>query len=203
MTSYQINEVFYSIQGEGVRAGTANVFVRFSGCNLTCRLESHGFDCDTEFASGKRVALADLIEWIKTEGGPCRSVILTGGEPGLQVDAALVRALKRDGYLVAIETNGSVAVSERIAPESFDFVTVSPKVAEHAIRQTEADEVRYVRAHGQEIPRTVVRAGAKLISPAFNGLDLDERSLRWCIGLVKANPEWRLSIQQHKGLGVR
>lgn len=195
---YVINEIFYSLQGEGVRAGTPNVFVRFSGCNQTCVIESHGFDCDTEFSSGRKMSLEELIESIRQEAGSCRWVILTGGEPGLQLDAPLVDALHAAGFQIAIETNGSIAL-----PNGIDWITVSPKVAEHAIRQTRASEVKYVRHHGQGIPKTSVEAEHYLLSPAFLGDQLDRRSLEWCIKLAKENPPWRLSMQQHKVWQVR
>lgn len=198
MKLYTVNEIFFSLQGEGVRAGTANIFVRFSGCNQTCALESHGFDCDTEFASGRKLSCADLIEEVQRIAGACRWVILTGGEPGLQVDSELIDALHAQQFKIAIETNGSIAL-----PSGLDWITVSPKVAEHALRQLHADEVKYVRAYGQAIPKPRIEAQYKLVSPAFNGDTLDIKTLQWCIQLVKDNPEWRLSLQMHKAWGIR
>lgn len=195
---YTINEIFYSLQGEGIRAGTANVFVRFTGCNLTCRKETHGFDCDTEFASGRKMTAEEIhiAAWKLTPD--CNWMILTGGEPGLQVDTELIEHLHGKGWKLAIETNGSVEL-----PPGIDWITVSPKVAEHAIRQSFADEVKYVRGHSQAVPRTAIKAAHYLISPAFNGIYADRASLAWCLQLVKENPEWRLSIQQHKAWNVR
>jgi len=201
---YRINEVFYTLQGEGVRAGTPNVFVRFSGCNLECKVEPGpkspgGFDCDTEFMSGRTLTLAELMSEINDASFTCQSVVLTGGEPALQVDSELVHALHDAKYHVAIETNGSLPIKPPV-----DWITVSPKVAEHAIRQVDADEVKYVRAAGQAIPRPSCMAEYKLISPAFepDGTVLPE-TLRWCIQLVKENPQWRLSVQQHKAWKIR
>lgn len=194
----RVNEVFYSLQGEGVRAGTAALFLRFTGCNQQCRVETHGFDCDTEFASGRDLTLDEIIVALRKAGPLCQWVILTGGEPALQVDRAMIDGLHAAGYKLAIETNGSIEL-----PPGLDWVTVSPKVAEHAIRQRTADEVKYVRAYGQAIPRTVVRAEHKLISPAFDGGRLDPKTLAWCIQLVKDNPGWRLSVQQHKYWAIR
>ncbi len=205
MDNYLVNEIFYSIQGEGVRAGTSNVFIRFSGCNLRCRKEEAkdspgGFDCDTEFVSGRKMTAEEIVGeayelCANREDMWC---ILTGGEPGLQVDNHLIGELHTAGIGIAIETNGSVAL-----PEKIDWITVSPKVAEHAIRQLKANEVKYVRGYGQEIPKTVVDAKYKLISPAFDGVELNRRTLSWCIKLVKENPSWRLSVQQHKAWRVR
>jgi len=205
---YHVNEVFYSVQGEGMRAGTANVFVRFAYCNLECRVEPGpkspgGFDCDTEFASGRALTLDELDEWVCEEllaGGATEPdwIIFTGGEPGLQVTDELVDYFHDLGWKLAIETNGSVVI-----PEGLDWVTVSPKVAEHAIRQKTADEVKYVRGYGQAVPESVVVADHYLLSPAFDGMDLDTRALDWCLRLVKENPTWRLSLQQHKAIKVR
>ena len=198
MERYLVNEIFYSLQGEGVRAGTPNLFLRFARCNLACAAETHGFDCDTEFASGRRLTIAEILAELAALSSDCRWIVLTGGEPALQVDRELIDALHGAGYLLAIETNGSVEL-----PEGIDWITVSPKVAEHAIRQRQASEVKYVRGHGQAIPRTVVEAGHYLISPAFDGAEVDPRTLDWCIRLCRDNPPWRLSVQQHKLWRVR
>jgi len=198
MRDYLVNEVFYSLQGEGVRAGTPNLFLRFSKCNVACTKETHGFDCDTEFESGRRMTLEEIVEELRHLAESCDWVILTGGEPALQIDRELIDDLHEAGYKLAIETNGSVELLSGL-----DWITVSPKVAEHAIRQRHADEVKYVRGYGQGIPKTVVEASHRLISPAFDGPEVDERTLRWCIQLVKENPPWRLSVQQHKLWSVR
>lgn len=198
MKAYVVNEIFHSLQGEGVRAGTDNLFLRFTGCNQTCTVESHGFDCDTEFVSGRRLTLAEIAAELEAAGPRCEWVVLTGGEPALQVDRELIDGLHAAGYRLAIETNGSVEL-----PPGIDWITVSPKVAEHAIRQRTADEVKYVRGHGQGIPKTVVEAQHRLISPAFLGDQVDRRALEWCVRLVMEHPDWRLSVQQHKLWGVR
>ncbi len=198
MRSYQINEIFYSLQGEGVRAGEPSLFVRFARCNLACSVDSHGFDCDTEFESGRRLGAAEIVGELQALSADCRWVVLTGGEPALQLDRELIEALHEAGYRLAIETNGSIEL-----PPGLDWITVSPKVAEHAIRQRRADEVKYVRAYGQAIPETVVEADHYLISPAFEGDELDRRTLGWCIRLVREHPPWRLSVQQHKLWRVR
>jgi len=213
--TYRINEVFVSIQGEGVRAGTVNVFIRFAGCNMRCDVDPGpkspgGFSCDTEFESGRTLTLDQLAEWVVTaygqrsDGAKWRDwaepwFILTGGEPGLQVDEEFLAYWRPRGVRFAIETNGSINLDNL----KLDWVTVSPKVAEHSIRQRRADEVRYVRGYGQAIPKTVVEAKHKIISPAFDGMDLDGQTLKWCIDLVMANPEWRLSVQTHKAWRVR
>lgn len=198
MERYRVNEIFYSLQGEGVRAGTPNLFLRFSRCNLECRVETHGFDCDTEFESGRWMTLPEIVAELRQLSPVCDWVILTGGEPALQADAELIDGLHAAGCKLAIETNGSVEL-----PAGIDWITVSPKVAEHAIRQRRAHEVKYVRGYGQGVPKTVVEAEHYLISPAFEGESVSLRTLDWCIRLCKENPPWRLSMQQHKLWGVR
>jgi organic radical activating enzyme len=195
---YLVNEIFYSLQGEGVRAGTAYLFLRFARCNLACTVESHGFDCDTEFESGRRLTLEEIAAELRSLAPGCGWVILTGGEPALQADRELIDGLHAAGYRLAIETNGS-----RELPTGIDWITVSPKVAEHALRQRTAHEVKYVRGYGQAIPATVVQAEHYLVSPAFDGDAVDLRTLEWCIRLVRENPAWRLSVQQHKLWQVR
>jgi organic radical activating enzyme len=213
--SYQINEAFYSVQGEGAKAGSACVFVRFAGCNLTCRSEEQGFDCDTEFVSGRRFdadALTREVEGLlplaisRSRVG----VIFTGGEPTLQLDRALLDAFVASGfYDLRLETNGTQALAEDVLAyhEGVNgarlWITCSPHTAEHTIRLQAADEVRYVRRHGQGIPRPSLKAGMRYISPAWGAHGCDPLDIAWCVGLVKENPEWRLSMQQHKVWGVR
>lgn len=234
--TYRINEVFYSLQGEGVRAGTANVFVRFSGCNLACDVEQGprspgGFACDTEFASGVDMTLEDLYLAItaaqnvttpeRAHNSWCHWLILTGGEPALQVDEALLDYFHKRGYKLAIETNGSVALPTyaldhntigsggeaelelALNNQLLDWVTVSPKVAEHAVKQLWAHEVKYIRGAGQGIPKPACQAEHYVLSPAFSGNQIDPRALETCIKLCLENPQWRLSVQQHKAWGLR
>ena len=199
--------MFLSLQGEGARAGTLNVFVRFSGCNMRCDLKRGprspgGFACDTEFESGRTMTRAEIVAEARrlTRRRAVVGVILTGGEPALQADAALVASLKRAGFSpICIETNGTVDVSNL----GLDWISLSPKVAEHAVQVAECDEIRYVRGYGQAIPRPRARSLHRYISPAFSGDHLDPRTLTWCIDLVHKNPGWSLSLQQHKLIGIR
>jgi len=84
MKTYKVYEIFYSLQGEGIRAGTANLFLRFSGCNQKCTAEVHGFDCDTAFAGGRSLSLAEIVKELREANADCHWVTLTGGEPALQ-----------------------------------------------------------------------------------------------------------------------
>lgn len=217
--TYQINEVFYSLQGEGLRVGTPNVFVRFSGCNLTCRTDNEaGFDCDTEFVSGRPYTFVELAAEIRraVSATGCEFskwqdtnpwLILTGGEPGLQVDEEFIAWAKRADYHLAIETNGTKEL-----PDGIDWVCCSPKSAEHTLRLKYADELKYVRNYGQGIPRPSVTASNLLLSPAFRSFEdqngtvqheFEPGALDWCMKLVRENPIWRMSVQMHKTWGVR
>jgi 7-carboxy-7-deazaguanine synthase len=198
MNTYRINEIFYSLQGEGVRAGTPALFVRFAGCNQVCTVDTVGFDCDTDHAAGRDMALAEMVTGLRKAGPGCEWVILTGGEPALQVDKELIYGLHAAGYRLAIETNGTIAL-----PDGLDWITVSPKLPEEKIRQRVAHEVKYVRAAGQPIPTTTIRADHYLISPVFRGNEPAPDALAWCIRLVLDNPQWRLSVQSHKLWGIR
>ena len=198
MKTYRINEIFYSVQGEGVRAGTANHFIRFSKCNQKCTVATHGFDCDTEYESGVLMALPEILSVLHRQSSGCRWVILTGGEPGLQVDTELITALHERHFKLAIETNGSVAL-----PAGLDWVCVSPKFAEHTLKQLTADEVKYVRHAGQGIPETVVSAAHYLLSPAFGPEGVIPANVAHCLQLCKEHPQWRLSMQLHRLWQVR
>lgn len=140
---------------------------------------------------------AEVVERCVAEAQRCRWVILTGGEPALQIDTPLVAAFDEAGFRIAIETNGS-----RILPGGIDWVTVSPKRG-LGLRQLTANEVKYVWAIGQPVPGGEVRADYKIISPAFDGGEVDQATIDGCCSFVMENPEWRLGVQLHKLLGIR
>lgn len=194
MKTYMVKEIFYSIQGEGVRAGIPHVFVRFAGCNLDCNDETMGWKCDTDFAGGTAYSDAALVDEIRRVGGTCQWVLLTGGEPTLQADQMLVNLLRTFGYRLAIETNGT-----RSVPSGIDWICCSPKYGR--IDLVEANEVKYVLAAGQKpgwFP-----APNRLVSPAFKGAEPDPDAIAWCVQWVLDHPDWRLSTQNHKWWGVR
>jgi 7-carboxy-7-deazaguanine synthase len=196
---YLVNECFYSLQGEGARAGTPNIFLRFAKCNLKCNQAEHGFDCDTDFEHGgwyDRDGIVDLLRAAAPD--ECRWVILTGGEPALQVDVELVQLLRCCGYNLAIETNGTKAL-----PFGLDWICVSPKPGAPVVI-TEADEVKVVLAAGMELPDvSAIKADWYVVSPAFDGEALVPENVEWCRRLVLDNPDWRLSTQMHKAWGIR
>jgi len=190
-----ISEIFYSLQGEGARTGTANVFVRIQGCKAKNACYAMGIKCDTEFESGVDMTLDELLGVIQRIGGKCRNIIWTGGEPADRVNEDVVAYFKREGYYQTIETSGLFPVAD-----GFDFVSVSPKVAEHVVAKnfTHVDELRYVRHYGQAIPEPSITADYLYLSPHFDGYDINPDNLKHCMDLCLANPLWRLSVQDHK-----
>jgi len=204
---YRINEVFVAKQGEGLRSGEMSIFVRFSGCNMRCDLEASqvspgGFKCDTEFTSGRSLNAAAILKYIDemkaiAKTPECNWIVLTGGEPMLQVDQPLIDALHQAGYRLQIETNGTLEV-----PRTIDFITVSPKVAEHAIVQRSATEVKYVRGYGQALPSTCVDAKHFWISAAFDSGSVAPKTVEWCSQLCEGT-KWKLSLQTHNLEGSR
>lgn len=196
---YLVNEVFYSLQGEGARAGTPNVFVRFAKCNLACSEAVEGFDCDTDFAHGDWMTGDQLLAVVgHLAAAECDWVIFTGGEPALQIDVHLVQLFRANGWHLAIETNGT-----RPLPYGLDWVCVSPKTPDDTIVMRECDEVKFVVPAWGDLPMTNVRADHYLLSPAAKGDGIDPDALETCVSLCLANPPWRLSVQQHKWWGVR
>lgn len=215
--SYLVNEIFYTLQGEGVRYGIPHVFVRLAQCNLTCSF------CDTEFKSYVPMTTAELMAELMAEcqrvaslqtslpvilvrgahkpAGvplpvtPCRQVHFCGGEPLLQLDDELGAAFhaEDDRWFTCVETNGTQPI-----PAWIDWSVCSPKVAEHAIVPQRVNELKYIRGYGQGIPRPLCQADYYLISPCFNGDLVEARTLEWCVKLVLDNPGWRLSVQHHK-----
>lgn len=196
--SYPIKECFLSLQGEGMRAGEASVFLRFSGCNLKCRAATQGFDCDTDHAHGVMLQAKAVVELVQSMAGRCHWVVLTGGEPLLHLDEELVEALQAHHFCLALETNGTLPLRFPL-----DWVAVSPKRGT-ALAVRRADEVKVVLAAGDPIPDLTINADYHLLSPAFEGGTLPEANLQHCIRLCMENPRWRLSCQQHKAIwGVR
>jgi 7-carboxy-7-deazaguanine synthase len=198
MHKLKIAEIFYSLQGEGARAGEPSIFIRLSGCDLAC-----GF-CDTEFESGKEFTFAELATYIVKLAPNCRWIIWTGGEPMLQLKTdegkAMLRNFIEAGYSNAIESNGN----HPIPRDLFKWICVSPKVAEHVLDKNfpaneSIDELRYVRHAGQPgIPRPMATAKRYFLSPRFNGDKPDPASIDHCFNLCLENPQWALSLQTHK-----
>ena len=192
---YMVNEIFYSLQGEGRWAGRAAIFIRFSGCNLQCPF------CDTDFKKYEKMKARDILaELLKYS--QCNFVVLTGGEPTIQVGTEFVDMLHSNGYYVAIETNAT-----REVPYNIDWITASPKQAyvKNGIAMlTKADEVKVVY-DGEHEPNTFgIDANEYYVQPCDTGdplhnIDIISKCVEW----VKGHPKWKLSLQQQKILNVR
>lgn len=210
--SYQVKEIFYTLQGEGSNAGRPAVFCRFAGCNLWSGREQDRTTavcrfCDTDFVGtdgtlgGKFAnaqALADQIaaQWPASDEAH-RFVVMTGGEPLLQVDTALIDALHARGFQIAVETNGSIA-----APAGIDWICVSPKAGANWV-QREGHELKVVWPQAGFDLTTLEGANFKhrYLQPMDNVLRADNTEL--CISLCLQRPAWRLSLQTHKITGIR
>ncbi len=209
---YAVKEIYYTLQGEGAQAGRPAVFCRFAGCNLwsgreedrsaaTCNF------CDTDFvgadgpgggkfADADKLAKACRAAWQGNSGTP-PFVVLTGGEPMLQVDGALIAALHEAGFEIAIETNGTLPV-----PRSIDWICVSPKAGAPLVQRS-GDELKLVYPQSTLDPRALetLDFGHFLLQPMDAGGD-SPANLRSAIDYCLAHPKWRLSVQTHKLLGL-
>ena len=187
---YHVNEIFYSLQGEGLNTGRAAVFVRFSGCNLACAF------CDTDHRRSTDMTVEDIVR--EASAFPARFVVLTGGEPALQVDKALVDALHEAGFTIAIETNGT-----RPLPEGIDWVTLSPKST--FVLLTRCNELKVVFTSPTFVPsKSGIRADHHFLQPCDTGdAKLNQAILQAAINYVQAHPQWRLSLQTHKMAGFQ
>lgn len=209
--SYAVKEIFLTLQGEGAHAGRAAVFCRFSGCNLWSGREQDRASatcqfCDTDFVgtdgtlggrydSAEALAEAIAAQWAEAAGS--RYTVLTGGEPLLQVDAPLVQALRARGFEIGVETNGTID-----PPEGMDWICVSPKAgAELVVRR--GNELKLVYPQADAAPEAFVDLAFERFSlQPMDGPDVVEntaRAIEYCL----RHPQWRLSLQTHKTLGIR
>lgn len=222
--SYRVKEIFATLQGEGFWTGVPSVFIRFSGCNLwSGRQEHRARDaarqgarcpefCDTDFAVGTSATAAEIARAAARAAREARiepvpHIVLTGGEPLLQVDAALVEALRSSlpGARIAVETNGTV-----VRPEvGLDWITVSPKTCAERLRIREGDELKVVfPSYDPEAYLAMVSGFSHLfVSPearttAVGASLIDSANMRQAVEWVKAHPRWRLSLQTHKFLQI-
>jgi 7-carboxy-7-deazaguanine synthase (Cx14CxxC type) len=207
---YRIKEIFFTQQGEGKNTGKDFIFVRFSGCNLWSGQEKHRASaickfCDTDFygtdgINGGKYLAKELIEKIKSLWISADSqirVVLTGGEPLLQVDKGLVSALKKENIYIAVETNGTLE-----APDGIDWICMSPK-ANTEIKLRKGSEVKVVYPQKNLNPDNFNVLDFKnfYIQPmdSENYEDNVSQSVKYCM----QNPNWKLSLQTHKILGIR
>ena len=195
-TKLKVSEIFYSLQGEGVRQGEPTIFIRLQGCSAKYACYQIGVRCDTEFESGKERSLYELHQWALNNANNCKCITWTGGEPLDQLTSEIIQYFKDNGFYQTVETSGL-----KPCPDNIDFITVSPKVAEHVVKKNFPNgvtELRYVRHKGQEIPNPQIEAKYYFISPHFDGFIINPDNLIHCIKLCKENPKWRLSVQMHK-----
>jgi 7-carboxy-7-deazaguanine synthase len=209
--TYSVKEIFYTLQGEGLRAGRPAVFCRFSGCNLWSGREEDRAEaicqfCDTDFVGtdgtlgGKfhdASSLASAISALWPSGRAHQYVVLTGGEPLLQVDRALIDALHAEGFEIAVETNGTLK-----APEGIDWICVSPKAGAEWI-QRNGQELKLVFPQASLMPEHLGPSDFDhyLLQP-MDGLN-KQSNTRAAIAYCQNNPSWRLSVQTHKVLEIR
>ena len=209
--TYSVKEIFYTLQGEGNHAGRPAVFCRFAGCNLWNGVEASRASaicqfCDTDFVGTDGVGggkfsdastLADSINQLWPASYPAsKYVVFTGGDPLLQLDAALIDAMHRVGFEIAIETNGTLPV-----PEGVDWVCVSPKMgSELVVRQ--GNEIKVVIPQvGQPLSEYESLAFDHYFVQAMDG-PLQKENLQLAIAYCKAHPQWKLSVQTHKLLQI-
>ena len=191
-----VNEIFYSLQGEGFHTGTPAVFVRFSGCNLNCPF------CDTDHAEGKEMNEGEIVEEVARH--PASLVVMTGGEPALQLTESLVDLLHWLGKIVAVETNGTCTL-----PQNVDWITLSPKdsflgeTAKPVL--TKADELKVV-FDGEKEPSLYENIDIKhrFLQPCDMGDEEKNKEItKKTVDYCKEHPQWRLSLQTHKILNIR
>ena len=191
----RVNEIFYSLQGEGYHTGTPATFVRLSGCNLKCPF------CDTDFRSSTEMTEEEIVNEVCKNSA--RLVVITGGEPSLQLTSSLVDRLHAEDKYVAVETNGT-----NVLPTSLDWVTVSPKQSfvgsggEPIYHHADEVKVVYDGIHG--VTDYGISAPHYFIQPCDTGNEqMNKEIINECVEFVKKNPKWRLSLQTQKILNVR
>ncbi|MBX9589121.1 MAG: 7-carboxy-7-deazaguanine synthase [Hyphomonadaceae bacterium] len=206
---YSVKEIFYTLQGEGANAGRAAVFCRFAGCNLWSgreedRQAAQCSFCDTDFVGmdgpggGRFAAASDLAGACRAAAGAAGAslLVLTGGEPMLQVDDPLIEALHKEGFRIAIETNGTLAV-----PATIDWICVSPKAGTR-LEQRTGQELKLVYPQEGLPPEAV--EGLAFTHHFLQPMDGPERDRNTALAVAycKAHPRWRLSLQSHKLIGI-
>lgn len=185
----RINEIFYSLQGEGFHTGTPAVFLRMSGCNLKCEF------CDTDHFSGIEMRHDEIVRRVMRY--PSQHIVITGGEPSLQLDELLVDMLHEAGFYIQVETNGSSAL-----PEDVDWVTCSPK-GDTPVALKRIDELKVVFL-GQDVEEIANRHAAMhyflqpCSSPVYDGGNNIQATVKYILD----HPHWRLSLQTHKLIGI-
>ena len=195
---WKVNEIFHSLQGEGYNTGTASVFIRLSGCNLRCDF------CDTQHEAGTMMSLPEIVEQVmRYPKAPL--IVLTGGEPSLWIDKDFVAGLKAmTGKTIAIETNGTHTL-----PDGIDWVTLSPKAGignsgEAPVVLTRCDELKVVYLGHDLSQYDGITATHRYLQPCWvSDMDQRRRNMLATVQAVLDNPEWRLSLQTHRIMGIQ
>lgn len=187
---YKVNEIFYSLQGEGAYTGTPAVFVRFSGCNRKCVF------CDTDFSSYIEMTASEILTKVKNVGHDCNLIVFTGGEPLMQLDEELLILAHSKGYEVHLETNGTLPV-----PDGVDWVTCSPKTESLGIQPDKIDEIKVVYTGQSDLVLEEIQK--RFFSAKFFFLQpCSGKNIKETIEKVLQMPSWRLSLQTHKLLNI-
>lgn len=183
MNTYRVNEIFYSLQGEGFFTGTPAVFLRLSGCNLRCSF------CDTDHFASEELTAAEIVA--KAAAHPARHIVVTGGEPTLQLDDELVSLLHDMGFFIQIETNGTHPV-----PEGVDWITCSPKPDSEPVLER-VDELKIVY-QGQDVDAIASSFNAShyFLQPCSG------ENIELTVDYILSHPYWRLSLQTHKLINI-
>ena len=192
---YKVNEIFYSLEGEGFFSGCPAVFVRLAGCSMGCPW------CDTKYAQKTNFNLTAGQILKKIAAYPCKTVVLTGGEPTEQDLTALLKLLKKNKYQIHLETNGANLIEAKL----LDFCTVSPKAYVNAKMLKNADAVKYItdiKTTLSEIESLQDKTSKKTLfylQPKNNS----KENIKQCLKLIKQKPNLRLSVQLHKFLKIK
>lgn len=189
-----VNEIFYSLQGEGGRTGEASIFVRLTLCNLSCTF------CDTDFSEGQDMSLEEIHSRIAPHA--CRWIVWTGGEPTIQLTDEVIAFFKEKGYKQAIESNGTLPI-----PSGIDYTVCSPKNNYSQVKRanTQVDEIRIPIKKGDTIPgkEELPAASFYFLSPVFSeDASVTRSNIAYCVEYILCHPDWRLSVQTHKLIGI-
>ena len=203
-----MHEIFYSLQGEGLLKGRPSTFIRLAGCSAKKLCKEKGIICDTNFDPYVEMDLDEIFDHMKKlKAMKCDWIIWTGGEPLDQLNERHLKFFKDLGFLQDVETSGI-----RPIIDGFDRIILSPKVPDELILnhwplrkdRYHCDELKYVIKLGDEIPETNIKARNYYLSPHWDELHIIPfETINHCIGLCLANPEWSLSVQEHKLWSIR
>lgn len=196
----KVNEIFYSLQGEGAQTGKPVIFVRLSGCNLKCSF------CDTKHEEGSEMTLDTILTKVKEQSTVCNYIIFTGGEPLLQLNEEIIQFFTHAGYGIGLESNGTIPISLSMR-DLVSYITISPKKIDETLKvnfkNIYIDEIRVPLMNGQRITddqfKLLPDARKYYISPIFEvSTENTVQNIHWCLSYSLQNPIWNLSVQLHK-----